>query len=142
MVKCYLNGIKIPQVVRIKTLIAKMFGVAFAVTGGLAVGKEGPMIHSGSIVAAGISQGLSTSLGFDLKVSFIKFKAENINECYKLKFTDFRFSNISDQTLKSGTLCRAVRLLALPRLSALLWAVFCSAWRRAPRSGIKASRGE
>lgn len=68
MVKCYLNGIKIPHVVRFKTLVAKMFGVALAVTGGLAVGKEGPMIHSGSIVAAGISQGFSTSLGFDLKV--------------------------------------------------------------------------
>ena len=39
MVKCYLNGIKIPQVVRIETLLAKMFGVAFAVAGGLACGK-------------------------------------------------------------------------------------------------------
>jgi hypothetical protein len=39
MVKCYLNGIKIPQVVRFKTLISKMFGVAFAVSGGLACGK-------------------------------------------------------------------------------------------------------
>ena len=39
MVKCYLNGIKIPEIVRFKTLIAKMFGVAFSVGGGLAVGK-------------------------------------------------------------------------------------------------------
>ncbi len=39
MVKCYLNGIKIPQVVRFKTLVSKMFGVAFAVSGGLACGK-------------------------------------------------------------------------------------------------------
>lgn len=39
MVKCYLNGIKIPQVARFKTLVSKMFGVAFAVSGGLACGK-------------------------------------------------------------------------------------------------------
>lgn len=74
MVKCYLNGIKIPKVVRIKTLISKMFGVALSVSGGLACGKEGPMIHSGAIVAAGISQGLSTSMDFDLGVSIFNYQ--------------------------------------------------------------------
>lgn len=38
-VKCYLNGIKIPYVVRFSTLVAKIFGVIFAVAGGLACGK-------------------------------------------------------------------------------------------------------
>lgn len=38
-VKCFLNGVQIPGIVRLKTLIAKSFGVACAVGGGLAAGK-------------------------------------------------------------------------------------------------------
>ena len=61
-VKCYLNGVKVPRVVRIKTLVCKAVGVTLSVLGGLAVGKEGPMIHSGAVIAAGISQGKATSI--------------------------------------------------------------------------------
>ncbi|XP_026208386.1 H(+)/Cl(-) exchange transporter 7 isoform X1 [Anabas testudineus] len=67
-IKCFLNGIKIPRVVRLKTLVIKVFGVICSVAGGLAVGKEGPMIHSGAVVAAGVSQGRSTSLKRDFKI--------------------------------------------------------------------------
>lgn len=38
-IKCYLNGVLIPRVVRIKTLFVKVIGVILSVVGGLAVGK-------------------------------------------------------------------------------------------------------
>uniref|UniRef100_A0AC35G446 Chloride channel protein n=1 Tax=Panagrolaimus sp. PS1159 TaxID=55785 RepID=A0AC35G446_9BILA len=67
-IKCFLNGIQIPGVVRLKTLISKAIGVSCAVGGGLAAGKEGPMIHSGAVVAAGISQGRCITFPMDFKI--------------------------------------------------------------------------
>ncbi|XP_032904136.1 chloride transport protein 6 [Amblyraja radiata] len=55
-IKCYLNGVKIPGIVRLRTLVCKALGVLFCVSGGLFVGKEGPMIHSGAVVGAGLPQ--------------------------------------------------------------------------------------
>lgn len=84
--KCFLNGVKIPEFVRMKvgsccarltlndngctfqTLIVKILGMIGSLTGGLAVGKEGPMVHIGAIVAAGISQGRSTTFRKDLHI--------------------------------------------------------------------------
>eukprot|EP01065_Artemidia_motanka_P034801 TRINITY_DN4262_c5_g1_i1.p1 TRINITY_DN4262_c5_g1~~TRINITY_DN4262_c5_g1_i1.p1 ORF type:complete len:1271 (+),score=408.05 TRINITY_DN4262_c5_g1_i1:191-3814(+) len=65
-IKCYLNGVKIPGVLRLQSLVAKATGVLFSVCAGLPCGKEGPMIHSGAIVAAGLSQGQARHLGFRL----------------------------------------------------------------------------
>ncbi|XP_048773675.2 H(+)/Cl(-) exchange transporter 6-like isoform X2 [Ostrea edulis] len=61
-IKCYLNGVKIPRVGRLMTLVSKAVGVLFSVAGGLFVGKEGPMIHSGAIIGAGVPQFQSIAL--------------------------------------------------------------------------------
>lgn len=61
-VKCYLNGLSIPRLLEMKTLICKAIGIIFACSAGLPLGKEGPMVHIGAIVAAGISQVSSTLL--------------------------------------------------------------------------------
>ena len=55
-IKAYLNGINVPKVLRIDTFWRKTLGVIFSVSGGLPVGKEGPMIHAGSIIGGGFSQ--------------------------------------------------------------------------------------
>ena len=70
-IKCFLNGIALPNVVRVKTLVCKVVGVTFSVAAGLPVGKEGPMVHSGAVVAAGISQGKTKFRGVD--TSFSKY---------------------------------------------------------------------
>lgn len=56
-IKTILNGVKLPRVLRLKTLLCKVVGNAFSVASGLPVGKEGPMIHSGACVAAALTQG-------------------------------------------------------------------------------------
>lgn len=71
-IKCMLNGIKVPRVVRFKTLLLKCTGIVFAVSSGLPCGMEGPMIHAGAVLASGISQGKSTTLGFD--TSWTKYR--------------------------------------------------------------------
>lgn len=62
-VKCFLNGIDIPRVVEVKTLVFKALGIIFACSAGLPLGKEGPMVHVGAVVAAGVSQGNAATLG-------------------------------------------------------------------------------
>jgi H+/Cl- antiporter ClcA len=43
-----LNGIVYPNCISYRTLFTKIFGVALAVSGGLKIGKEGPLAHIGA----------------------------------------------------------------------------------------------
>eukprot|EP00052_Salpingoeca_macrocollata_P012564 m.97626 g.97626 ORF g.97626 m.97626 type:complete len:836 (-) comp18538_c0_seq4:53-2560(-) len=66
----FLNGVHVPKVFNIKTLVIKFFSCVCAVGSGLPVGPEGPMIHMGAMVGAGLSQGRSATLGFTVFDSF------------------------------------------------------------------------
>ena len=54
-VKGYLNGTNYPRLLALRTLGAKMAGVVAACSSGLLIGKEGPLIHIGAIVAANLA---------------------------------------------------------------------------------------
>ncbi|KAJ8321226.1 hypothetical protein KUTeg_001220 [Tegillarca granosa] len=76
-IKCYLNGVKVPRVGRLRTLVSKSVGVLFSVAGGLFVGKEGPMIHSGAIIGAGVPQFQSIAFkAINFKYSFFRTDRE------------------------------------------------------------------
>lgn len=54
--QAYLNGVDVPRIFFLETLLAKLAGSVGAVAGGLAIGKEGPFVHAGACIAAILSQ--------------------------------------------------------------------------------------
>ena len=56
-IKAFLNGVKLDSPLSVSVLIAKSIGMCLSVAASLPLGKEGPMIHVGSIVGGIISQG-------------------------------------------------------------------------------------
>eukprot|EP00759_Apiculatamorpha_spiralis_P030324 PhF_6_TR32120/c0_g1_i1/m.47539/K05016/CLCN7; chloride channel 7 len=61
-VMAYLNGVMFPKVFNIRTLMAKTVSNICSVSSGLPLGIEGPMIHLGALIGAGIPTGRSRSL--------------------------------------------------------------------------------
>eukprot|EP01060_Flectonema_neradi_P013416 TRINITY_DN2017_c0_g1_i1.p1 TRINITY_DN2017_c0_g1~~TRINITY_DN2017_c0_g1_i1.p1 ORF type:complete len:551 (+),score=45.31 TRINITY_DN2017_c0_g1_i1:245-1897(+) len=59
----YLNGVLIPSVFNFKTLLVKFTSCILAVGSGLPVGPEGPIIHIGALLGAGLPTGRSRTLG-------------------------------------------------------------------------------
>ncbi|XP_020871419.1 chloride channel protein CLC-d [Arabidopsis lyrata subsp. lyrata] len=53
-------GFDIPGTFLFRTLIGKIFGSIGSVGGGLALGKEGPLVHTGAYIASLLGQGGST----------------------------------------------------------------------------------
>jgi chloride channel 7 len=64
-IKAFLNGVDLSGVTKVPILVAKVVGMCFSVSAGLPLGKEGPMIHAGSIIGGAVSQGNTISIGFD-----------------------------------------------------------------------------
>ncbi|PIN09796.1 Cl- channel CLC-7 and related proteins (CLC superfamily) [Handroanthus impetiginosus] len=56
-IKAYLNGVDTPHMFGATTLIVKIIGSIGAVSAGLDLGKEGPLVHIGSCIASLLGQG-------------------------------------------------------------------------------------
>ncbi|KAL8049226.1 hypothetical protein ABFX02_06G007700 [Erythranthe guttata] len=56
-IKAYLNGVDTPDMFGATQLIVKIIGSIGAVSAGLDLGKEGPLVHIGSCIAALLGQG-------------------------------------------------------------------------------------
>ncbi|KAE8703056.1 Chloride channel protein CLC-d [Hibiscus syriacus] len=55
-IKGYLNGVDIHGILLFRTLFGKIFGSIGSVGGGLALGKEGPLVHTGACIASLLGQ--------------------------------------------------------------------------------------
>jgi hypothetical protein len=53
--KTYLNGVHLKGLLRLRTVVAKLGGIAFSISAGLIAGKEGPFVHGGGLVGGGLS---------------------------------------------------------------------------------------
>ena len=105
---CYLNGVNYPKLIGFETFVTKIFGVIFAVIGGLCVGKEGPLAHIGAnvgavvpyfplprfeylrndtnkreLIAAGVSAGVSTAFGAPIGGALFAYEMSKPNTFWK-----------------------------------------------------------
>ena len=85
-IKAFLNGVSLYKVVRVRVLFAKVVGMCLSVAAGLPLGKEGPMIHAGSVIGAAVSLGKTIAIGFD--TSWTKFQ-DFRNDSSKRDFVTF-----------------------------------------------------
>ncbi len=67
-VKAYLNGNRLDGALRPRTLIAKVLGISCCVAVGMPAGREGPMVHTGAIIANLVGTGGSRWLRKMFKV--------------------------------------------------------------------------
>ena len=72
--KAYLNGTNYLRLLRMKTLVCKLVGVTCSVSGGLIIGKEGPMAHSGAVMAANLSHMTGCKSYFGSKKWLFRFR--------------------------------------------------------------------
>lgn len=107
-----MNGVAYPDYISLKTLVVKFLGLAFAIAGGICGGKEGPLVHIGSIVgyataylpvkmfnyfrndtekrkllAAGVAAGVSAAFGAPIGGSLFAYEISKPNTFWSFSLT-------------------------------------------------------
>ena len=122
-------------------VVVQAISTTFAVAAGLPLGKEGPMIHLGGIVGAGIAQGKSITLGIDTAYLRFHVSADFTGLIGWLIgslvhwFMVLRADRNSATTARSVTSLCAVLRLALPPPSVRPSAACCLCSRKPRHSG-------
>ena len=136
-IKCMLNGVKIPHVVRITTLLGKVFGIILSVASGLPVGKEGPMIHRYSVRPS--SSPCTTLCSPILHGTHPRAAVQSLAlGCHRASHKPWAWSRRCWRfatTWRSGTRRCAVPPLASPPRSEHPLAGCCLRWRKGHRTG-------
>lgn len=130
----YLNGVNYPKIIGFNTLVVKIFGVLLAVSGGLCVGKEGPLAHIGanigaaivyfplprfeslrndvtkrSLIAAGLSAGVSAAFAAPIGGTLFAYEMSKPNEFWKFSVLWKSFFSCAIAVFFSAVFGRAVR---------------------------------
>ena len=122
-----LNGVNYPNAIGVKTLFTKIVGTVFAVSGGLTIGKEGPLAHIGAnvgalvchlpikgfytlrndvikrqMIAAGASAGVSTAFGAPIGGALFTYEISKPNTFWTFSMLWRVFASCSIATFLLG----------------------------------------
>jgi chloride channel 7 len=61
-----LNGVRVINTINLYSFVGKVISIIFSYSSSLALGPEGPMVHIGSMLGAGLSAAKSRTLGIRL----------------------------------------------------------------------------
>ncbi|WJX25553.1 hypothetical protein P8452_14581 [Trifolium repens] len=122
-IKAYLNGVDTPNMYGATTLFVKIVGSIGAVSAGLDLGKEGPLVHIGSCIASLLGQGGPDN--HRIKWKWLRY-FNNDRDCRDLITCGASSGVCAAFRAPVGGVLFALEEVASWWRSALLWRTFCS----------------
>eukprot|EP00879_Flechtneria_rotunda_P004542 GHRR01004797.1.p1 GENE.GHRR01004797.1~~GHRR01004797.1.p1 ORF type:complete len:1031 (+),score=332.52 GHRR01004797.1:561-3653(+) len=134
LVMAYLNGNHVPNLLRLRTLVAKLIGTICAVGAGLPMGPEGPMVHIGACLASVITYAQLTCLrtGRWLSCFGRRGKTREAQIAEKMKVLDDIVSDSDHREFVSAGVAAGISAAFGAPIGGVLFAMeeACSFWNR------------